>query len=293
MDTLKAIQVFVEVAKRQSFTQAADTLDLSRAMTSRYVDHLESAFNVRLLQRNTRKVSLTTAGEQALSHCYAILQQQQELTALNSDIRVQGTIRLTMGQFLFQLYFKDIMIAFSGQYPQVQFDLLITEDIVDIYDQRIDLAFRISQKFAEGLIAYPLKEIESVFCVSPQFLAQVGEINSPHQLIELPCIVHQAVGKNGAWTLTCQDRPQNYNVQVAYCCNEVMVLHQLCLAGQGIAMLPCDQVRADIENGTLVPVLSEYQAPTLELCMLYSSRQHLPGMMQLFIAFIKQYFART
>lgn len=293
MDTLKAIQVFVEVAKRQSFTQAAEHLNFSRAMTSRYVDHLESVFKVRLLQRNTRKVSLTSAGEKALNHCYAILQQQESLANLSSDTIVQGTLRLTMGNFLFQSYLKDALIDFSQQYPQVAFDLLITEDIVDLYDQRIDLAFRISQKFTEGLIAYPLTTIGSIFCAAPQLIQKFGGISSPEQLLHIPCISHQSVSKTGQWILMQQDQPQSYAVQTVYQCNEVMVTHQLCLAGQGVAMLPQHVVQQDLAKGALISVLNEYQAPIYELCMVYSSRLNIPKTMQLFITFIKHYFAKT
>lgn len=293
MDTLKAIQVFVEVAKRQSFTQAAESLDLSRAMTSRYVDHLESVFKLRLLQRNTRKVSLTSAGEKALSHCYAILQQQENLANLSSDTAIQGTLRLTMGNFLFQIYLKDLLVSFSEHYPQVKFDLLITEDIVDLYDQRIDLAFRISQNFAEGLIAAPLAKVASVFCAAPQLIKKYGEINTPEQLLQIPCIHHQAAGKTGQWTFHQKDQVHSYPVQTAYHCNEVMVKQQLCLAGQGVAMLPTTVVQQDLDSGALIPVLKDYQAPLYELCMLYSSRLNVPKTMQLFMSFVKQYFAKT
>jgi DNA-binding transcriptional LysR family regulator len=203
MDTIKAIQVFIEVAERESFTQAADHLNLSRAMVSRYVEYLEQRFAVRLLQRNTRKVTLTLAGEQALVHCRAMLRQQQELYALSSEQQLQGTIRLTMGQFLFDLYFKQILIQFRQQYPQIRIDLLITEEIVDLYDQRIDLAFRISQKFAEGLIAFPLKDIASVLCASPQFL-HGHSLQHPQQLIDVPCLVHQAIGRHNTWVLSAE-----------------------------------------------------------------------------------------
>lgn len=289
MDTIKAIQVFIEVAERESFTQAAEHLNLSRAMVSRYVEYLEQRFAVRLLQRNTRKVTLTLAGEQALIHCRAMLRQQQELYALSSEHQLQGTIRLTMGQFLFDIYFKQILIQFRQQYPQIRIDLLITEEIVDLYDQRIDLAFRISQKFAEGLIAFPLKDIASVLCASPEFL-QHNTVHHPQQLNDLPCLVHQAIARQHTWLLTTQQQPQNYMLQTAYSSNEVMTLYQLCLSGQGIAMLPSDLIAQDLEQGTLIQVFAEYHAPDYELCLLYPSRLHLPNIIQLFIAFVKQSF---
>ncbi|OUY07780.1 LysR family transcriptional regulator [Acinetobacter populi] len=289
MDTIKAIQVFIEVAERESFTQAADHLNLSRAMVSRYVEYLEQRFAVRLLQRNTRKVTLTLAGEQALVHCRAMLRQQQELYALSSEQQLQGTIRLTMGQFLFDLYFKQILIQFRQQYPQIRIDLLITEEIVDLYDQRIDLAFRISQKFAEGLIAFPLKDIVSVLCASPQFLHH-HSLQHPQQLIDVPCLVHQAIGRHNTWVLSAEQQPQNYTLQTAYSSNEVMTLYQLCLSGQGVAMLPSDLVSQDLQHGRLIQILTTYQAQDFELCLLYPSRLHLPKITQLFIAFVKQTF---
>ena len=117
MDTLKAIQVFVCIAQQGNLSKAAEHLDYSKAMVSRYLEHLEQTFSTRLFQRNTRKVSLTPAGEKALVYCENILQQQQLLEGLAAPEQHSGTIRFTCGLFLFQLGVNECIKQFKKLYP--------------------------------------------------------------------------------------------------------------------------------------------------------------------------------
>jgi DNA-binding transcriptional LysR family regulator len=113
MDTLKAIQVFVCIAQQGNLSKAAEHLDYSKAMVSRYLEHLEQTFSTRLFQRNTRKVSLTPAGEKALLYCENILQQQQLLEGLAAPEQHRGTIRFTCGLFFFKLGFNEFIKQFN------------------------------------------------------------------------------------------------------------------------------------------------------------------------------------
>lgn len=291
MDSLKAMQVFVEVAKQQSFTQAAEQLHLSRASASRYVDFLEQQFSLRLLQRNTRKVSLTAAGSQALIHCQSILKAHQLCLELDDSAQSKVCIRLTMAPFLFSMYLQPILIAFRAQYPNVSFDLCFSEDILDLYDARVDLAFRVSSKFDEGLIAIPLWHIDSIFCASPEYLAS-QPIHTPDDLLSASCLVHQAVEKQSYWKLSQHGSSEHIAVNIAISSNDVRVLQQFCCLGQGVAMLPVDLLHEDLATQRLVPVLSQWQAEQFQLCMLYASRKHMPKMTRLFVDAVKQYFSQ-
>lgn len=285
MDTLKAIYVFVCIAEQGSLTKAADQLGYSRAMVSRYLEHLENHFSARLFHRNTRKISLSAAGEKALQHCQNILQQQQFLQELSADAQFSGSIRLTCGLFILQNGLATCIRQFQQDYPQVQFDIMITEDTLDLIDSKIDLAFRITSKVADGLIARPVLAVDSLLCAHQDYLQQAADIQHPEQLLQHPCLVHQSMQQT--WTLTGQNQlPQNYPLQAAICSNDAHALYEMCMQGLGIAMLPAALVQKDLALGQLKTVLNGYSAPSLTLSVVYPSRRHLPAKIQKFIAYV-------
>jgi DNA-binding transcriptional LysR family regulator len=285
MDTLKAIQVFVCIAQQGNLSKAAEHLDYSKAMVSRYLEHLEQTFSTRLFQRNTRKVSLTPAGEKALVYCENILQQQQLLESLAAPEQHSGTIRFTCGLFLFQLGVKECIKQFKKRYPHIHFDVYLTENTVDLMDAQVDLALRITQKVADGLIARPVCQIESVFCAHPHYLKDHPPLSHPSQLIQHECIAHHT--HNQYWTLFDTDQqPQNYPLNVTFKSNDVIALYQMCLKAQGVSMLPTLLVRQDFAEQRLERVFTDFSAPDLTLSLVYASRQHLPKITQEFIAFV-------
>ncbi len=285
MDTLKAIQVFVCIAQQGNLSKAAEHLDYSKAMVSRYLEHLEQTFSTRLFQRNTRKVSLTPAGEKALVYCENILQQQQLLESLAAPEQHSGTIRFTCGLFLFQLGVNECIKQFKKRYPHIHFDVYLTENTVDLMDAQVDLALRITQKVADGLIARPVCQIESVFCAHPHYLKDPPPLSHPSQLIQHECIAHHT--HNQYWTLFDTDQqPQNYPLNVTFKSNDVIALYQMCLKAQGVSMLPTLLVRQDFAEQCLERVFADFSAPDLTLSLVYASRQHLPKITQEFIAFV-------
>ena len=287
MDTLKAIQVFICISQQGSLTKAADQLGYSRAMVSRYLEHLENHFSMRLFHRNTRKISLTLMGEKALLHCENIVQQQQLLLELSQDEQQTGMIRLTCGLFILQNGLAECIQLFRLEHPHIQFDVLITEDTVDLIEGQIDLAFRISHKVSDGLIARPLTDIHSLLCAHPDYLKRTTQIQHPDQLLQHACISHQSMQLSSSWTLSSQNQqPQNYPIQLALQSNDAHALYEMCKSALGIAMLPQQLVAEDLQKQQLIQVLTEYQAAPMTLSVVYSSRHHLPTKIQQFIAFV-------
>jgi len=285
MDTLKAIQVFVSIAQHGNLTKAAEHLNYSRAMVSRYLEHLEHTFSTRLFQRNTRKISLTPAGEKALLYCENILQQQLLLQELAAPEQHNGTIRFTCGLFLFELGVAECIRQFKRQHPHIDFDVYLTENTMDLIDAQVDLALRITQKVADGLIARPVCQIESVFCAHPDYLKQHSPLLHPRQLIQHECIAHHS--QHQYWTLfDNEQQPQNYPLNVTFKSNDVNALYDMCLHAQGVAMLPTLLVEKDLKEKRLTPLFKNFTAPELSVSVVYASRQHLPRITQEFIAFM-------
>lgn len=285
MDTLKSIQVFVCIEKSGSLTKAADQLGYSRAMVSRYLEHLENHFSTRLFHRNTRNISLTSAGEKALLYCQNILQQQQLLQALSLEEQYTGTIRLTCGLFILENGLSEAIQQFQQRYSNIQFDILITEETLDLVESQIDVAFRITAKVSDSLIARPLLRVNSVLCAHPDYLKSAPKITHPDQLIQYNCITHHSM--QNTWSLsTQQQEPQNYPIHIVAQSNDAHALYQMCRNKMGIAMLPDAIVKEDLKNKILVPILMNYEAPQMTLSAVYSSRRHLPKKTQEFIAFV-------
>ena len=187
--------------------------------------------------------------------------------------------------FLFQLGVNECIKQFKKLYPHIHFDVYLTEDTVDLMDAQVDLALRITQKVADGLIARPVCQIESVFCAHPHYLQDHTPMLHPSQLLQHECIAHHT--HNQYWTLFDTDQqPQNYPLNVSFKSNDVIALYQMCLKAEGIAMLPTLLVRKDIAHQRLQQVFSAFSAPDLTLSLVYASRQHLPKMTQEFIAFV-------
>ncbi|WP_282099267.1 LysR family transcriptional regulator [Deefgea sp. CFH1-16] len=198
MDRLKAMQVFSSVASTGSFSATADQLDMSRAMVTRYIAELEQWLGARLLQRTTRSVTLTDAGENCL-------RRSQQMLALMQDIEeestqhageLRGQLRLTCSMSFGHAHLAAAIGDFLAQHPALKIDLNVNDMAVNLVESRIDLAIRISLEPDALLIARPLAACESVLVASPRYLAQNGIPNDPEALTLHDCLSYANFGKS-------------------------------------------------------------------------------------------------
>ena len=291
MDTIKAIQVFVEIAQQGSLTKAADKLTMSRAMVSRYLEYLENRFGARLMQRNTRRVSLTQAGEEALVHCQTILEQEQMLSNLSAEIHTNGVIRVTAAHYLSREYLLDAIVAFNEVMPNVQFDVVSLENTVNLMEHNIDVSIRISNKVPDGYESRDLGEMKMCLVASPEYLQQCPELSTPLQLKNHRCLVHSHATWQ-SWVLTNEKgQTRSYPIHSHLHANDVYVLLEMALRHQGITMLPKAMVLPELRTGRLVEVLPNYQLQPFQLAIVYVSSNHTPQMVQNFIEFLLTFFA--
>ena len=200
-----------------------------------------------------------------------------------SNITVQSVLHAVY--FLFELGVAECIRQFKRQHPHIQFDVYLTESTIDLIDAQVDLALRITQKVADGLIARPVCQIESVFCAHPDYLKQHSPLLHPRQLIQHECIAHHS--QHQFWTLfDNEQQPQNYPLNVTFKSNDVNALYDMCLHAQGVAMLPSLLVEKDLKEKRLTALFKNFTAPALSLSVVYASRQHLPRITQEFIAFM-------
>jgi len=212
MDRLTATRVFVAVVEQGSLTQAAEHLDMSTAMVSRYLVAMEDWLGARLLHRTTRRIGLTEAGVSALSSCRQLLDLAEDVQhQAGSASRVAaGKLRVACSPSFAEAQLAGALVQFQAQHPQVSFSVLTADRSVDLTAERIDLAVRITNSLDPALIARSLAVCRSVLCATPQYLAEHSPIESLQDLRSHRCLSHAFVSatqyrfRRGASCLRCR-----------------------------------------------------------------------------------------
>lgn len=291
MDRITSMQVFVETVERGSLSAAAQALDMSRAMATRYLDGLEEWLGARLLHRTTRRLSLTDAGEQALVRCREMLQLAGEVQAEAGQGRmeVQGRLRVTTSASFAQAQLTTAVVDFQQQHPRVEVDLMVVDRAVNLVEERIDLAVRISNRVDPGLVARKLAVCRSVLCAAPAYLARAGRPLTPADLERHRCIAHSS-GLAPHYALRKGDELSIAKASGPLTANETSIVHAAALAGAGIAMLPTYYIGEDLQRGALELVLPDHTVEPLDIQAVYLSRRHQPKHLRLLIDFLADRF---
>ncbi len=292
MDRMTAMTVFVEVVERGSLTAAAEALDMSRAMVTRYLAEVERWLGARLLHRTTRRISLTGPGEAALLRFRQMLAIGEELHGelATDNPEPHGVLRVTASVSFGQSHLAAAVAAFVQRYPLTRVELLLVDRMVNLVEERVDVAVRISRAIDPNLIARPLAQCHSVLCASPAYLAAHGAPATADALTAHNCLTHHYVGKS-VWQLQRDGRTVSVAVGGNISANEASLLVEAVRAGAGIAMLPMYQIGPLLESGELVQVLPDYELEVMGLHAVYASRRQLPAVMRSFLDFLVERFA--
>ncbi|MFT5682063.1 MAG: DNA-binding transcriptional LysR family regulator [Myxococcota bacterium] len=269
----RTMEVFAEVARQQSFSEAARVLRMSSTAISRHIRQLEDHLGVRLLHRTTRRVSLTPDGVAALARIEMILGELSELKdAVGGTGRPRGHLRITAGVSLGAERLNRILPAFVAEHPEVSVKLMLTDRHVDLVAERIDLAIRVGRMTDSGLVVRRLGTIRHRICAAPALLS--GQQITPDALAGLPQIID--TNQPAQWSLR---GPNGQTMQVPavgrYAVNSAHGACIACCAGLGVAMLPDFVCEDALAVGTLVEVLPGWEGPSLTLQALYLERRHL------------------
>ncbi|MDO6785167.1 LysR family transcriptional regulator [Neptunomonas phycophila] len=290
MDRVTAAKVFVDVAYSLSFTATASRLDMSRAMVTRYIEAMEDWLQIRLFNRTTRKVSLSTAGQACLKDVEAWLQQAEKiaLQATDND-ELAGTIRIaTSMSFGFSQLMKPIA-AFMSLHPKVQIDIDLNDGVTGLTEQSIDLAIRLASKPDPSLIGKPISVCESVIVASPSYISQNEAINHPSDLALHACLGYKNFERH-IWHLSQNDLFESVPIKCRLTANEATTLLHAALNGTGISLQPTYLANAYINSGQLIHILPEWKPNDLQVYVLYSSRKHLSPTVRSLIDYLDTYF---
>lgn len=292
MDRLKAMRVFVEVAERGSLSHAADTLDMSRAMVSRYLAELEEWVGARLMHRTTRKLSLTSAGSEMLPRCRQMLEMEDEMQAAVTvpEAAPRGILRLTCSVWLGQSYLARAVADYVKRYPATAVDMQLLNRAVNLVEEGIDLAIRITNDLDPNLIARKLGLCRSVVCASPSYLREHGTPQRAEQLALHNCLTYSYFGKS-LWEFSRDGQPVSVPVGGNVTANETAALLEAACQGVGITMQPLQAAAALIDSGQLVAVLDDYRPRDMGIYAVYTSRRHMPATLRTMLDFLAESFA--
>lgn len=291
MDRLTATRVFVEVAERGSLTQAAEHLDMSTAMVSRYLAAIEGWLGARLLHRTTRRVSLTDAGQAALPSCRQLLELADDTLHLATarSREPAGVLRVTSSGSFAESQLTTALVAFQQLHPKVEIVLSVSDKATDLVGERVDLAVRITNTLEPAMITRRLATCRSVLCASPAYLRAHGRPRRPEDLRRHRCVAH-AFGIGAQYRFTHPDGPVTVPVDWSFHTNETAVLRRAVLDGAGLGMLPTYDVGGHLRRGELVRLLPRHDPETLGIHAIYLSRRHQPLALRLLVDFLAERF---
>lgn len=282
------MKVFAAVVDTGSFAAAAERLDMSRAMTSKYVAHLEERLGTRLLQRTTRKLTLTESGAAYYERCVQILADisQAEEGAARQSEAPRGTLRLTVPVSFGILHMGPMLSDYMKQYPEVKIDLLMVDRRVDLIEEGLDLAVRIGSLPESGLIAKKLASDRIAICGAPDYFKRHGVPQKPADLAHHNCLTYSYAANGDDWKLTGPDGTYSVKVAGSLRATNGDMVKLAALGGVGVMRQPRFLVGEDLRAGRLVEVLREYQSGELGIYAVYPSRKHLSAKVRSFIDFL-------
>jgi DNA-binding transcriptional LysR family regulator len=281
------MRVFVTVVDLGSQSAAADHLDLSRPVVSRYLAELEDWVGARLMHRTTRKLSLTTAGSEILPRCRQMLELSTDMQAAVSepDDAPRGSLRISVSTSFGQAQLADAMAAYVKRYPGVSIDMQMLDRTVNLVDERIDLAIRTSNDLDPNLIARRLTVCRSVICASPAYLREHPMPQRVEDLSLHNCLTHSYFGKS-LWHFEQDGEPVSVPVQGNISANEASTLLRATMAGAGVVMLPSYLAGVHIHSGELIRLLPQAEPRQLNIYAVYASRKHMPAALRSMLDFL-------
>ena len=293
MDRIKAAEVFVAIVERGSLSAAAEGLDMSRAMVTRYLAEMEDWSGARLLHRTTRRIGLTPAGEATLVRCRQMLEIATQMAVPDGPEAdtPRGLLRIACAQSLAQEVLSAAVTAYLRRYPQTAVDLVVDNRAVNLVEERIDLAVRITNDLDPNLIARPLGTCESVVVAAPSYLAAHGTPRRLEDLAMHNCLTYSYFGKS-LWRFTeaKSGAPADVPVGGNLSGNESMALLAAVKEGAGIALQPVFAAAPLIASGQIVRLLPDYVPQVLGIHGVYSSRRQMPAALRAMLDFLVDWF---
>jgi len=291
-DSLYEMSVFAKVVASGSLSAAARELGVSTAVVSRRLAALEARLGVRLVNRTTRRSALTDEGASYHEACVRILGEIEDADAVAAARRVepQGLLKAALPASFGHLHVAPLVPQFAARYPKIQLALSLSDRTVNVIDEGYDLAIRIGELEDSSLAARKLAPNRRVVCASPDYLSRHTAPRTPDELQQHNCLTTTELHMN--WDYKGPDGKRGaVRVSGQYACDNWEVLRDWALAGMGVALKSTWDVRRQLEDGSLVPLLSGYDFGTdVAIYAVYPHRRYLPAKTRVFIDYLAESF---
>ncbi len=292
MTSISDIEIFVNVVKHASFTRAAHQLGISKAHVSQQINHLEKRLNTKLINRTTRQMLLTEAGEHYYEKVAEILDLLEEAEESVSDQQCapKGNLNISMPSGkIGENYLAPSIMKFMALYPNINIKLDLSTDRVDLLAGKYDLAIRAGDLPDSSLIAKKLCEFQYHIYASPAYIKMRGKPQTPKDLINHNCLlVHESMNK---WPFKYERKTSHIKVGGSLICNNGHGLVAAVMNGVGVVRLPNFQVESLVKDKKVVKLLMSYQMPAANLWLVYQQNRHVPNRLRLLIDYLHSEFS--
>lgn len=271
MDRLLAMRVFTSVVETGSFARASEQLHISATATSRHVAELEKHLGAQLLQRSTRHLSLTEIGANYYDRCRVILADvdEAETQAATQESQPRGVLRLSLPHGFGLRYIAPLIPEFCRRYPDLKIELNFSDQKIDLIEEGIDMAVRITGELKTTLVARKLATAGFVCCASPSYLKAHGTPQRPEDLQQHNCLLYSYSPTGNLWTFLHQDKPLEIQVKGSISTNSGDMNRLAAINGLGLAVLPTFVVCEELRSGQLQQVLGAYPIPNKHIYVVY------------------------
>ncbi len=286
--------IFAHVAAADSFTRAADKLQMPRSMVSKAVSTLEEGLGVRLLYRTTRQLSLTEEGRVFNEYCKRILAEaeaaEQALAQLSAA--PQGRLRISCPSSFGSLWLNPILSNFMQRYPGLAIDVDYNDNIVDMVETGFDAVIRVTPELPDSsLIARRLTTTERLLVATPSYCRDHGTPRTPDELKEHNCIIYNGCANPDRWAIVeCDGKSREVHVSGLLSANTGEAVRSAAVHDVGIARLPSFLCASDLAAGRLIRILDRVSLPDCGIFVLYPHKHHLAAKVRVFIDFLLEHF---
>jgi DNA-binding transcriptional LysR family regulator len=290
MDRITSMTVFDKVVETHSFSAAARQMRLSQAAVSKHVQALEDWLGARLVNRTTRRISLTDFGAAFHRRCARVLEDLEEAKRAASELQAipTGTLRIT-APIPFGKHIEPIVSDFMARYPDVAFEIALTDRRVDLVQERFDLAIRVGHLPDSSLVTRSLATSRYVLCAAPAYIERYGVPHHPSDLTRHRCLQFSHHTQN-EWKFATPDGEISIPIESRLKSNNADLLLTATLDGQGIMLAPSFHVSRDLRIGRLVPLLEDYVNAQAAVHVVYPHSRHLSAKVRCFVDFMALYF---
>ena len=292
MDTIDGMRTFTAVVSEGSFSRAAERLSMSPQLVSKYVAQLEARLGARLINRSTRKLSITEVGQAYYERCRDVLAEIDEMENAVGDAATaaQGTLRINAPMTFGTMHLSTAIAEYQCKQPDVSVELTLDDRVVDILSEGYDMAIRIGRLRESSLVARKLAPIRLIVCAASEYLAQHGTPATPDDLADHECLRYTLSSYVDRWRFIQGGKTHDVQVSGRFSASNGDAIRLAAMAGNGIALQPTFIVGDDIREGRLQRILADYEVEPMGLYAVYAHRKYLSGKVRTFVDFLSGYF---